>query len=169
MKIRSILSAIILLIPAMAMADIVVPIHLTSNNQNIGNVTLKETPKGLEFTANLHDLPPGQHGFHVHENESCDHHGDAAGGHLDPHQTGKHLGPYKNGHLGDLPVLDVAKDGTATGTVIAPRLKMNDVIGHSLMIHEGGDNYADTPKKLGGGGARIACGSVSAADTATKK
>jgi Cu-Zn family superoxide dismutase len=56
----------------------------------------------------------------------------------------------------------VAKDGTATGTVLAPRLKLKDVIGHSLMIHEGGDNYSDTPKKLGGGGARIACGSVSA-------
>jgi superoxide dismutase, Cu-Zn family len=26
------------------------------------------------------------------------------------------------------------------------------------MIHAGGDNYADTPKALGGGGARIACG-----------
>jgi Cu-Zn family superoxide dismutase len=28
------------------------------------------------------------------------------------------------------------------------------------MIHEGGDNYADEPKPLGGGGARIACGVV---------
>jgi Cu-Zn family superoxide dismutase len=25
------------------------------------------------------------------------------------------------------------------------------------MIHAGGDNYADKPKKLGGGGERIAC------------
>jgi Cu-Zn family superoxide dismutase len=28
------------------------------------------------------------------------------------------------------------------------------------MIHESGDNYSDTPKKLGGGGGRIACGVV---------
>jgi Cu-Zn family superoxide dismutase len=28
------------------------------------------------------------------------------------------------------------------------------------MIHEGGDNYSDKPKPLGGGGARIACGVV---------
>jgi Cu-Zn family superoxide dismutase len=162
MTIRFLLPAVMLLAPTWAMADTIVPIHLTSNNQNIGTVTLKETHKGLTLTANLHDLPPGQHGFHVHENESCDHQGDAAGGHLDPNHTGKHLGPYQNGHLGDLPVLEVAKDGTATGTVLAPRLKLKDVIGHSLMIHEGGDNYSDTPKKLGGGGARIACGSVSA-------
>jgi len=32
--------------------------------------------------------------------------------------------------------------------------------GHALMIHQGGDNYADTPEKLGGGGARAACGVV---------
>jgi Cu-Zn family superoxide dismutase len=28
------------------------------------------------------------------------------------------------------------------------------------MIHAGGDNYSDHPEKLGGGGARIACGVV---------
>jgi superoxide dismutase, Cu-Zn family len=28
------------------------------------------------------------------------------------------------------------------------------------MIHAGGDNYADAPKPLGGGGARVACGVV---------
>jgi Cu-Zn family superoxide dismutase len=26
------------------------------------------------------------------------------------------------------------------------------------MVHAGGDNYADEPQKLGGGGARVACG-----------
>ena len=30
------------------------------------------------------------------------------------------------------------------------------------MIHEGGDNYSDTPKPLGGGGARMACGVIPA-------
>jgi Cu-Zn family superoxide dismutase len=28
------------------------------------------------------------------------------------------------------------------------------------MIHGGGDNYADAPALLGGGGARVACGIV---------
>jgi Cu-Zn family superoxide dismutase len=28
------------------------------------------------------------------------------------------------------------------------------------MIHQGGDNYSDDPKKLGGGGARVACGVI---------
>jgi Cu-Zn family superoxide dismutase len=28
------------------------------------------------------------------------------------------------------------------------------------MLHAGGDNYADQPAALGGGGARMACGVV---------
>jgi len=64
------------------------------------------------------------------------------------------------GHLGDLPALTVGADGTASAAVIAPRLKMADLKGRSLMIHAGGDNYSDTPSPLGGGGARAACGVV---------
>ena len=33
-------------------------------------------------------------------------------------------------------------------------------MGRALMIHANGDNYSDIPKKLGGGGARVACGVV---------
>ncbi|HAQ86214.1 MAG TPA: superoxide dismutase [Cu-Zn] SodC1, partial [Pseudomonas sp.] len=43
----------------------------------------------------------------------------------------------------------------------APRLKsLGDLKGHALMVHEGGDNYSDEPKPLGGGGARVACGVI---------
>ncbi|EDQ9399748.1 superoxide dismutase family protein, partial [Salmonella enterica] len=45
--------------------------------------------------------------------------------------------------------------------LLAPRLKsLSELKGHSLMIHAGGDNYSDNPAKLGGGGARFACGVV---------
>ncbi|TMA53165.1 MAG: hypothetical protein E6J75_15750, partial [Deltaproteobacteria bacterium] len=37
-------------------------------------------------------------------------------------------------------------------------VKLEDVAGRALVIHEGGDNYSDTPKPLGGGGVRMACG-----------
>ena len=86
---------------------------------------------------------------------------EAAGGHLDPHKTGKHAGPEGEGHLGDLPVLVVNNDGKATDAVIAPRLKkLDEVKGKALMIHVGGDNMSDQPKPLGGGGARYACGVI---------
>jgi Cu-Zn family superoxide dismutase len=44
--------------------------------------------------------------------------------------------------------------------VLAPRIKVSDLKGRSLMIHAGGDNYSDSPQKLGGGGARVACGVI---------
>ena len=74
--------------------------------------------------------------------------------------TGRHAGPEGNGHKGDLPVLEVAADGSARVTLTAPRLTVADAQGRALMVHAGGDNYSDEPKPLGGGGARIACGVV---------
>jgi Cu-Zn family superoxide dismutase len=84
----------------------------------------------------------------------------AAGGHYDPAGAGKHEGHEGKGHLGDLPSLTSGADGKATTAVTAPRLKLADVKGRSLMIHAGGDNYADQPAPLGGGGARVACGVI---------
>jgi Cu-Zn family superoxide dismutase len=137
----------------------------------IGTLTLSDSRGGLRIVPNLKGLPPGPHGFHVHENPNCGpamkdgkmQAGLAAGGHYDPNATGKHVGPMGDaGHRGDLPVLNVAADGTASEAVNALRLSVNDVRGRAIIIHEGGDNFSDQPKPLGGGGARIACGTVSA-------
>ena len=38
--------------------------------------------------------------------------------------------------------------------------ELADVQGRSLMVHAGGDNHADHPAPLGGGGARVACGVI---------
>ncbi|MBJ8832495.1 superoxide dismutase [Cu-Zn] SodC2 [Citrobacter freundii] len=137
--------------------------------QAIGTVTIAETAKGLKFTPDLKALPPGEHGFHVHMNGSCQpaikegkaSAAESAGGHYDPHQTGKHEGPEGAGHMGDLPLLVVNNEGNATTPVVAPRLKtIDEVKGKALMIHVGGDNMSDQPKPLGGGGARYACGVI---------
>ncbi|EMU1127135.1 TPA: superoxide dismutase [Cu-Zn] SodC [Citrobacter koseri] len=137
--------------------------------QSIGSVTIAETDKGLEFTPDLKALPPGEHGFHIHANGSCQpaikegkaSAAEAAGGHFDPHNTGKHEGPEGAGHMGDLPVLVVNNDGIATMPVTAPRLKsLDEIKDKALMIHVGGDNMSDQPKPLGGGGERYACGVI---------
>jgi len=152
-------------------SDVVVTMNLVNEQgvgKSIGTITITESPIGLVFTPKLTDLTPGNHGFHVHQNPDCaagmkdgkQVPGLAAGGHYDPAATGKHEGHEGKGHLGDLPVLTVGADGTASTAVTAPRLKMSDVKGRSLMIHAGGDNYADLPAPLGGGGARIACGVI---------
>ncbi|MDI2145884.1 superoxide dismutase family protein [Pseudomonas sp. ITA] len=153
-------------------ASLSVPIHLVSADgasQPIGQVTVSETAYGLLFTPQLSALTAGIHGFHVHENGNCDagiKDGQpvaalAAGGHFDPAKTAKHLGPYAEGHLGDLPALYVTANGVANDPVLAPRLKkISEIKGHALMIHAGGDNHADMPMPLGGGGNRVACGII---------
>ena len=151
------------------------PVSITLNTitengvgEVVGTVTANETPYGVVFTPDLKGLPHGLHGFHLHTNPSCDAGekdgkkvaGLAAGGHFDPMKTEKHGMPWGDGHLGDLSALYVDMDGKATQPVLAPRLKMVDLKGHSLMIHAGGDNHADHPTPLGGGGARMACGVI---------
>jgi len=151
-----------------------VPVNLVTNERvgkSIGHITISESNYGLIFTPDLQDLPPGLHGFHVHENASCAPGMSdgksiaalAAGGHLDPQNTGKHLGPYDpNGHLGDLPPIYVNNEGIAHNPVLAPKLKsIQQIRNHAIMIHSGGDNHSDKPTPLGGGGARIACAIVS--------
>lgn len=137
--------------------------------ESIGTVAVEHTEHGVLLTPSLTGLEPGVYGFHVHQNASCEpaenDSGEmtaalSAGGHYDPEEAGTHQGPYGDGHLGDLPVLTVNGDGEANLPVLPPRLSMEDMPGRSLMIHAGGDTYADEPH-LGGGGARMACGVVS--------
>lgn len=141
-------------------------VDANGNTGRAGTVMLEDTPYGLLLTPDLSGLPAGLHGFHVHANPSCAPAANAgvmtaafgAGGHWDPDKSDAHLGPYGKGHKGDLPALYVTADGKATYPVLAPRLKAAELSGHALMLHAGGDNHSDHPAKLGGGGARMACG-----------
>jgi Cu-Zn family superoxide dismutase len=158
-------------VPFVWAEEMVVDMHaLTPEGigEKIGTISIGETDYGTLFTPKLSWLSPGLHGFHVHDKGSCDAAGKdgkmgpgmAAGGHYDPDKTGSHKGPYANGHKGDLPALYVDSAGAAVHPVLAPRIQPSELKGHALMIHQGGDNYSDTPEKLGGGGARAACGIV---------
>lgn len=158
--------------PGGAASEITIALNLTTDTglgDPVGTVTLRETPYGLAVEPALHGLSPGLHGFHVHENGTCEpkdkdgkpEPAGGAGGHYDPGKTGAHGVPWGQGHAGDLPPLYVDADGKATQPVLAPRLKLAELKQHALIIHAGGDNHADHPSPLGGGAARIACGVIS--------
>ena len=167
------LLALAILPSAALAADLVIPMHRVDDQgvgPRIGEVTVTASDYGLVFTPALRDLSPGLHGFHVHQKPSCDVAetdgkkvvAGAAGGHLDPAGTGVHSTPWGKGHLGDLPALYADPQGQATQPVLAPRLKLADLAGRALIVHVGGDNHADHPAPLGGGGARVVCGVVPA-------
>lgn len=154
-----------------AWADVIVQMNLAGEKgagDPVGRVTITSSPYGLVFTPDLSGLPPGLHGFHLHEHPSCEAKEKdgkmvpalAAGGHYDPAASKKHGLPWGDGHLGDLPALYVDSAGKANYPLLAPRLKLADLQGRSLMIHVGGDTHADHPAPLGGGGARLACGVI---------
>jgi Cu-Zn family superoxide dismutase len=133
----------------------------------VGSVTITDSPQGAKIILDLHGLPPGPRGLHVHQEGSCAASkgpdgalvpAGAAGPHFDPARTGRHMGPKGQGHLGDLPRVDVAPNGTARATMTAPRINAVSALrGRALVLHAGGDTYSEPPP-LGGGGARLACG-----------
>ena len=167
--------AVALLLLAGSAANAAKSVKVTMNTvtadgvgKSIGTITIKEGKDGVTLEPKLKGLTPGEHGFHIHEKPSCDPAdkdgkktaAQAAGGHFDPDTTKAHKGPGGGGHKGDLPKLVVSDKGEAKDKIEVKGLTLADFDGKSLMIHEGGDNYSDTPKPLGGGGARIACGVV---------
>lgn len=126
-----------------------------------GSVDFKQTAEGVLVTADIYGLPCGKgcpfdvFAFHVHSGTSCS--GNAADpfadadGHYNP-QNRQH--PY---HAGDLPPL-FSNDGHAFMTVLTERFKVEDVIGHTVIIHKDPDDFTTQP--AGNSGAKIACGKI---------
>ena len=126
----------------------------------VGRATASEVQGGLRVTLEVHGLPPGDHGAHVHTVGRCDPPDFAsAGGHWNPlgahHGTLNPAGP----HMGDLPNLVVATDGGATLGINVPGATMAgllDADGSAIVVHADRDDMMSDPS--GNSGARIACG-----------
>lgn len=130
-----------------------------------GTITVTQRGDALVFTPNLVGLNPGKHGFHIHQNPSCEPEtkdgtnvaAAAAGGHYDPAGAQKHTGPDGNGHRGDLPMLEVDSDGKQQD-VTMPGLTLEELQNRALVVHQGQDDYSSNP--AGNSGPRIACGVI---------
>jgi superoxide dismutase, Cu-Zn family len=163
-------STALLVVTGLALAqELTVNINRISEagvGDKIGTVVVAQSKYGTTFKVAVTGLPQGPRGFHVHEKGDCGPAtkdgkmtaGVAAGEHYDPEGKKSHKGPTGAGHKGDLPVLNGTEKGISQ-TVTAPQLKLADVRGRALVIHEGSDNYSDQPEN-GGGKGRVACGVV---------
>lgn len=125
-----------------------------------GLVRLEETKEGLKVVAELSGAPAGDHGFHIHEFGDCSDSAKAAGGHYNPKQT-PHGHAVKDGpkrsHPGDMGNLPVAADGKGSLSVTLPKLKLADVAGRAMVVHEKNDDFS---QPTGNAGGRIACGPI---------
>ena len=136
----------------------------TADSKIAGNVKLEETGEGLKITAEVSNATPGRHGFHIHENGSCEDGGKAAGSHFNPDHS-KHGLLAKDGpsaaHAGDLGNIEIGADGAGKYEATIPGLSLSsgryNVAGKSIILHEKED---DLGQPVGNSGGRIGCGVI---------
>lgn len=132
-------------------------IEPTRGNKAIGSVTFAQFADGVKVNVKLSGLPPGAHGFHVHEKGDCSA-PDAmsAGGHWNPDAQphGPQMGPH---HAGDMPAITAdAKGNVDTDFTLAG--KVEGYIGKAVVVHADPDDYKTQP--TGNSGGRIGCGVI---------
>jgi Cu-Zn family superoxide dismutase len=138
-----------------------------ANNQVVGTATFSEQPAGgVQVRADVRNLPPGNHGIHIHEVGRCDPPDFmSAGAHFNPTTKQHGLQNPQGHHAGDLPNLTVGADGTARFdqidrdvTLGSGTTSLFDADGSSLVIHANPDDEMTDPS--GNSGGRIACGII---------
>lgn len=120
-----------------------------------GTVRFVQLREGTLVEAEIRGLPESETGFfafHIHEGSDCCGEGFSdSGGHFNPCAV-KH--PI---HAGDLPPL-LGCEGKAYMQVVTGRFRVCDVIGRTVIIHSGSDDFRAQPS--GNPGTKIACGVI---------
>ena len=140
----------------------------------------KKSGKNLvKIKVDIKGLPPGKHGFHIHQAGDLTHDCASACAHFDPYGN-VHGGPNsKIRHVGDLGNITANKNGVAKKTFFDHKIKLkgrNSIIGRSVVIHQDEDDLGlggvdrfgnivdpDLRKEsliTGNAGPRIACGVI---------
>lgn len=119
---------------------------------------------GVRVNVNLTGVPPGVHGFHVHENGNCGDNGNAAGGHFNPTATSHGAPQADPHHAGDFGNVTADDNGRVqnefTTRSITVEAGANSVVGRAVILHANPDDLTTQP--TGNAGGRIACGVVNA-------
>ena len=131
-----------------------------------GTIRFYQTCQGVLVRAEVSGLPESAEpcdrhvfAFHIHSGGHCS--GDSA----DPFADAQaHYNPGNcphPSHAGDLPPL-FSNHGYAFQVFLTDRFTVREVVGRTVIIHSGPDDFTTQPG--GGAGSKIACGQIRAAD-----
>lgn len=138
----------------------------TAQGSNLsGKVEFEETAEGLKIQASVFNVPPGKHGFHIHEFGSCADSGKAAGGHFNPENAPHGLlakDGFTRAHAGDLGNIEVsAEGGGQLDEALISGLSLTsgkyNVTGKAVILHAKEDDFG---QPVGNAGDRIGCGII---------
>lgn len=126
-----------------------------------GTVTFVQlTDDSVEVTVDATGVPPGVHGFHVHEGNQCGNDGMAAGGHFNPAGVAHGAPNTDPHHAGDFGNVTADNNGVVHAQFslhgITVKAGANSVVGRAVILHANPDDLATQP--TGNAGGRIACG-----------
>jgi len=132
----------------------------------LGDIAFVETPNGMLIQVRMRGLPPGLHGFHIHEKGACEPPDfKSAGGHFNPTGAQHGILTAQGPHVGDLPNIVAAQNGDASVDIFTDALRFGpgeDGLlpsgSRSVVVHATLDDYATQP--AGASGDRIACGVI---------
>jgi len=137
-----------------------------TQGKSVGTAVISQKGAGVVLDVRVHDLPPGVHGIHFHQNAKCDPPDfKSAGGHFNPDGKKHGFDNPEGHHAGDMLNLTVDAKGKAKAKLEDKDVTLGDGPhslfsngGTALMIHAKADDMKTDPS--GNSGDRIACGVI---------
>jgi Cu-Zn family superoxide dismutase len=131
-----------------------------------GEVYFSEENGTVKMEAKIIGLKPGTHAIHLHEKADCStEDATSAGGHWNPTmQPHGKWGDAAGYHKGDIGNFEVGDDGVGKISMetnewcIGCGDENKDIIGKSVIVHAGKDDFKTQP--TGDAGGRVSCGGI---------